>query len=97
MFQNRIFKPKRYEVTGGWRKLHNKELHNFYSPPNIIKMVRSRRIVGLAGEVRSANKILVGREETVRNARCRWGNNVNTNLRETGQKNVVWIHLAEDR
>jgi hypothetical protein len=40
----RIFGPKRDEVTGGWRKLHNEELHNLYSSPSIIKMIRSRRM-----------------------------------------------------
>jgi hypothetical protein len=35
----RIFGPKRDEVTMGWRKLHNEELHNLYSPPNIIRMI----------------------------------------------------------
>jgi hypothetical protein len=40
----RIFGPKRDEVTGGWRKLHNEELHNLYSSPSIIRMLKSRRI-----------------------------------------------------
>jgi hypothetical protein len=40
----RIFGPKRDEVTGGWRKLHNDELHNFYSSPSIIRMIKSRRM-----------------------------------------------------
>jgi hypothetical protein len=40
----RIFGPKRDKVTGGWKKLHNKELHNLYSTPNIIRMIKSRRI-----------------------------------------------------
>jgi hypothetical protein len=48
IFENRvlrkIFRPKRDEVTGGWRKLHNEELHNFYSSPNIIRMIKSRRM-----------------------------------------------------
>jgi hypothetical protein len=39
----RIFGPKRNEVMGGWRKLHNKELHNFYSSPSIVGMIKSRR------------------------------------------------------
>jgi hypothetical protein len=53
VFENRvlrrIFGPKRDEVTGGWRKLHNEELHNFYSSPDIIRMIKSRkkRWVGL--------------------------------------------------
>jgi hypothetical protein len=38
----RIFGPKRDEVTGGWKKLHNEELHNFYSSPDIIRMIMSR-------------------------------------------------------
>jgi hypothetical protein len=40
----RIFGPKRGEMTGDWRKLHNEELHNLYSSPNIIKMINSRRM-----------------------------------------------------
>jgi hypothetical protein len=40
----KIFGPKRYEVTGDWRKLHNEELHNLYSSPNIIRMIKSRRM-----------------------------------------------------
>jgi hypothetical protein len=41
---SRIFGPKRYEVTADWTKLHNEEIHNFYSSPNIIRMIKSRRI-----------------------------------------------------
>jgi hypothetical protein len=40
----RIFGPKRDEVTGGWRKLRNEKLHNFYSSPSIIRMIKSRRM-----------------------------------------------------
>jgi hypothetical protein len=40
----RIFGPKREEVTGGWRKLHIEQLHNLYSSPNNISMVRPRRM-----------------------------------------------------
>jgi hypothetical protein len=39
-----IFEPKRDEVTGGWRKLHNEELHNLYSSPSIIRIIKSRRM-----------------------------------------------------
>jgi hypothetical protein len=46
----RIFGPKRDEVAGGWRKLHNEELHNLYSSPSIIRMLMSRRM-RLAGHV----------------------------------------------
>jgi hypothetical protein len=48
LFENRvlrkIFGPKRDAATGGWRKLHNEELHNLYSAPSIIKMIKSRRM-----------------------------------------------------
>jgi hypothetical protein len=46
----RIFGPKKDEVTGDWRKLHNGELHNFNSPPNIIRMIMSRRMRWAWGE-----------------------------------------------
>jgi hypothetical protein len=49
VFENRmlrrIFGPKRDEVTGGWRKLHNEELHNLYSSPSVIRMIKSRRMM----------------------------------------------------
>jgi hypothetical protein len=40
----RIFGPKRDEATGDWKKLHNEELHNLYSSPSIIRMIKSRRL-----------------------------------------------------
>jgi hypothetical protein len=50
VFENRllciIFRPKRDEVKGGWRKLYNEELHNLYSSPSIIRMIKSRRTRG---------------------------------------------------
>jgi hypothetical protein len=60
----RIFGPKRDEVTGDWRKLHNEKLHNLYSSSNIIRMIKSRRIrwagnVARMGEKKNANRILV--------------------------------------
>jgi hypothetical protein len=69
VFENRvlrrIFGPKGDEVTGGWRKLHNEELHNLYSSPSIIRMIKSRRVrwaghVARMGEKRNACRILVG-------------------------------------
>jgi hypothetical protein len=68
MFENRvlggIFGPKRDEVTGGWRKLHNKELHSLYSSPSIIRMIKSKRMrltghVARMGAKRNACRILV--------------------------------------
>jgi hypothetical protein len=68
VFENRvlrrIFGPKRDEVTEGWRKLHNEELHNLYSSPSIIRMIKSRRmrLAGHGGE-RNAHMILVRKPE----------------------------------
>jgi hypothetical protein len=61
----RIFGPKRDEVSGGWRKLHNEELHGLYSSPSIVRVIKARRMRGAGnvarmGEVRGACKILVG-------------------------------------
>jgi hypothetical protein len=72
VFENRvlrrIFGPKRDEVTGGWRKLHNEELHDLYSSPSIIRIIRSRRMrwaahVARMGEKRNAYRLLVGKPE----------------------------------
>jgi hypothetical protein len=62
----RIFGPKRDEVTEDWSKLHNEELHNLYSSPNIIKMIKSRRMRWtwhVARMGRNACRILVGKPE----------------------------------
>jgi hypothetical protein len=60
VFENRvlrrIFGPKRDEVTGDWRKLHNEELHNVYSSPNIIRMIKSRRVRGAGHVARMEDK-----------------------------------------
>jgi hypothetical protein len=74
VFENRvlrrIYRPKRDEVTGEWRKLHNRELHNLYSSPNI--QFKSRRMrwaghVACMGEGRKLYKVLVGKAEGKRN------------------------------
>jgi hypothetical protein len=72
VFENRvlrrIFVPKRDEMTGGWRKLQNEELHGLYSSPSIVRVIKARRMkwaghVARMGEVRGAYNILVGRPE----------------------------------
>jgi hypothetical protein len=72
VFENRvlrrIFGPKRDEVTEEWRKLHSEELHNLYSYPDIIRLVKSRRMrwaghVARMGEERKMYKVLVGKPE----------------------------------
>jgi hypothetical protein len=64
----RIFGPKRDEVTGSWRKLHNVELRDFYSSPSIITILKARRMrwagyVARIGEKRNAYRLLVGKPE----------------------------------
>jgi hypothetical protein len=72
VFENRvlwrIFGPKRDEVMGEWRKLHNEELHNLYSSPDRIRQVKSRQMrwaghVARMGEDRKVYKVLVGKPE----------------------------------
>jgi hypothetical protein len=72
VFENRvlrrIFGPKRNEMTGGWRKLYNEELHNLYCSPNIIRMITPRRMrwaenLARMGEKRNAYRILMGHPE----------------------------------
>jgi hypothetical protein len=84
----RIFGPKRDEVTGGWRKLHNEELHNLFSSPSIIRMIRSRgmRWAGYGarmGEKRNACRIMLGKPEGKRPLgwqRRRWVDNIKMDL-----------------
>jgi hypothetical protein len=75
VFENRLlwrrFGPKRAEVMGGWRKLHNEELHNLYSSPYKIRKNKSRRMrwagnVAYMGTKRNAYRILVGKPEAKR-------------------------------
>jgi hypothetical protein len=92
LFENRmlrrIFGPKRDEVTGGWRKLHNEELHGLYSLPSIVRMIKARRMrwaghVARMGEERGAYNILVGRPEGRRplgRPRRRWEDNIKMDL-----------------
>jgi hypothetical protein len=95
VFENRvlrIFGPKRGEVPGGWRKLHNEELHNLYSSPSIIRMIKSRRMTR-AGHVvfmrakRNTYRILMGKPEGKRpigRPRRRWVDDIKMDLKETG-------------
>jgi hypothetical protein len=75
------FVPKRDEVTGEWRKRHNEELHDLYCSPNIVRVIKSRRMrwaghVVRMGEGRGVYRVLVGKPEGKRpvgRSRCRWG------------------------
>jgi hypothetical protein len=88
VFENRVlrivFGPKRDEVTGEWRKLRNEELNALYSLPNIVWVVKSRRMrragpVAHMGEERGVHRVLVGKPERKRplgTPRCRWEDNI---------------------
>jgi hypothetical protein len=75
----RLFGSKRDEVTGEWRRLHNEELYDLYSSPNIIRVIKSRRTrwagnVASMGDRRGTYRVLVGRPEEKRplgRPRCR--------------------------
>jgi hypothetical protein len=109
VFENRvlrrIFGPQRDEVAGEWRKLHNEELHNLYSSPDIIRQVKSRRMrraghVAHMGEERKVYKVLVGKPEGKRplgRPRQRWEDGIRMDLREIGLGGVDWIRLSQDR
>jgi hypothetical protein len=108
VFENRvlrrIFGPKR-EEDGSWRKLHNDELHGLYSSPNIVRVIKSRRMrwarhVTRMGEGKCVNRVLVGRPERKRplgRHRRRWEDNIKMDLREMGIDRTKWIQLAQDR
>jgi hypothetical protein len=109
VFENRvlrgIFGPKRDEVTGEWRKLHNEELRDLYSSPSIMRIIKSRRMrwaghVVRIGEKRNAYRLLVGTPEGKRplgRPRRRWVDNIRMDLGEVGWGDMDWIGLAQDR
>ena len=83
----RIFGPRRDEVTGEWRRLHDEELNDLYSSPNIVRVIRSRRMrwsghVASMGEERGVNRVLVGKPE---------------GKRPLGRPRRRWIGLAQYR
>jgi hypothetical protein len=107
VFENRllrkIFGPKR-EEDGSWKKLRNDELHDLYSPPNIVRVIKSRRMrwaghVARMGKGRGAYRVLVGRPEgkrPLRRPRRRW-EDIKMDLGKIGINGANWIRLAQDR
>ena len=106
VFENKvlrkIFGAKKDEITEEWRKLHNAEVHAFYSSPNIIRSLKSRRLrwAGHVARMHRPYRVLVGKPEGKRllgRPRCRWEDNINMDLREVGCGPGEWIDLAKDR
>ena len=101
----RIFWPKRDEVTGEWRRLHNEELHDLYSSTNTVRVIKSRKMrwvghVARLGESRVVYRVLVGKPEGKRplgRPRHRWEDNIKMDLQEVGCGGVDWIEVAQDR
>jgi hypothetical protein len=109
VFENRmlrrIFGPKRDEVVGEWRRLHNKELYALYSSPNIIKVIKSGRIrwagqVARMGERRGAYRALVGKPEgrgPLGRPGRKWENNIKMDIREVGWRTwteSMWLRIG---
>jgi len=109
VFENKvlriIFGPRRDEVPGDWRRLHNEELNDLYSSPNIVWVIKPRRMrwtghVARMGEERVVSRVLVEKPEGKRplgRPRRRWVDNIRMDLQEVGCGYVDWIGLAQDR
>ena len=95
MVLRRIFGPRRDEVTGEWRRLHNEELNDLYCSPNIVRVIKSRRMrwtghVARIGEERGVYRVLVGKPEGKRplgRPRRRWVDNIRMDLPGSG----MWV------
>jgi hypothetical protein len=109
VFENRalrgIFGPKRDEATGEWRTLHNEELNDLYSSPNIIRVIKFRRMrwaghVAHTGAKRGAYRVLVGRPESrqpLGKPRRRWEDNIKMDLQEVGWgtwTGLSWLRIG---
>jgi hypothetical protein len=109
VFENRvlrkIFGPKRDEVAGDWRIMHNEEIYDLYYSPNIIPVIKSRRMrwtghVARMGDMRGEYRVLVGGlegERALRRPGHRWENNIKMGLEDMEWGGMDWSDLAQDR
>jgi len=104
MVLRRIFGPRRDEITGEWR-LHNEEPNDLYCSPNIVRVIKLRRMrwaghVARMGEKRGMYRVLLGKPEGRRplgRPRRRWVDNIRMDLKEVGCGYMDWIGLAQGR
>jgi len=102
MLLRRIFGCRRDEVLEEWRRLHNEELNDLYSSPNIVRVIKLRRMrcaghVACMGEERGLYMVLVGKLEgkrTLGRPRRRWVDNIRMDLQEVGCGCMDWLGLA---
>ena len=102
MVLRRIFGPRRDEVTGEWRRLHNEELNHLYSSPNIVRVIKSGRMrwaehVARMGEEREVYRVLVGKpvgKRPLGRPRRRWVDNIRMDLQEVRCGYMDCIGLA---
>jgi hypothetical protein len=100
----RVFGPRRDEVTGEWRKLHNDELNDLYSLPSIVRVVKSRRMrwtghVVRMGEERGVHRVLVGKpvgKRPLGRPIRRWEDNIKMDVQEVGGGRGDWTELVHD-
>jgi hypothetical protein len=100
-----VFGPKKDEVTGEWKKLHNEKLNDLLSLPKMVRVVKSRQMkwaghVACMGENRNVHRVLVEKPEGKRplgRPRCKWEDNIKMDLQEVGRGRGDWMELAQDR
>jgi hypothetical protein len=95
----RILGPKRDEMMGGWRKLHNEELHDLYSSPNIrvIRIMKWRRLKWAGMWCKWGRRGKSAGKRPLRRHRLRWLDNIKMDLVEVGFSELDWVGLAQNR